>query len=262
MTGAEVALPDPRSILPYLGLFTIVTLKPNDLVRCSITTQHQPGLSQLQDNRFSPAPHGTTLAAQNAARIFDVLAIAAGDPPITHGDIPLSSAHPEFRQQRYWRLPVKIEAVLAVLIERTRVGDYESWEIQTAQTIADIIRARTRGLRVSKPSGDSGPGSAPSGSGGGGPPSGGGVGGNGGGGFPSGGGGGDGPGGNEGPKGSGAHGGNSSMQKRTLRSSNRAEPPKRSRTNVGLCEGLGEQDVSNSPSGGPRESELSNRSGE
>jgi hypothetical protein len=189
MTGAEVALPDSRSILPYLGLFTIVTLGPNDLVGCSITTQHQPGLSQLQDNRFSPAPHGTTPAAQNVARIFDVLAIAADDPPITHGDISLSSAHPEFRQQRYRRLSVNIEAVLAVLIERTTVGDYESREIQIAQTIADIIRARSRDLRVSKPSGDSGPGSASSG----------------------GGNGGDGPGGNEGLKGSGTHGGNSSM---------------------------------------------------
>ena len=194
MAGDDVALPDPTNILPYLGLFTIVALRPDDLVGCSITTPHLPGLSHQQDNRFLPAPPGTSPADENVARIFDVLAVAAGNPPISYGAIPLSPEHPQFQQQRYWRLPVKTEAVLAVLIDRTIGGTYESPEIQNAQNIADISRLMNRGLRISRPSAHDGPPPPPGGGSGGGP--------NGG----NGGGGGDGPSGMGGARGSGAHG--------------------------------------------------------
>lgn len=100
--GEGVELPDPTTILPFLGLFTIVILKPEQLVGCFICTQHLPALSILQDNNFVLAPNGTSPADENAARIFDVLEIVNGDPQISLGLIPLSPEIPEFHQQRYW----------------------------------------------------------------------------------------------------------------------------------------------------------------
>ncbi|KAM6501410.1 hypothetical protein JOM56_004424 [Amanita muscaria] len=154
MAGDEVALPDPTPILPYLGLFTIVSLRPDDLLGCTITTTHLPELSHLQDNRFSPAPHGTSPADQNVAQIFDVLDIAAGSPPMSLGDIPLSPEHPQFQRQRYWRLPVTIEVVLAVLIERAGAGINEIPGIKTAKAIASIINLKSIGCRGFKSSAD------------------------------------------------------------------------------------------------------------
>ncbi|KIL66585.1 hypothetical protein M378DRAFT_160578 [Amanita muscaria Koide BX008] len=167
MTGDEVALPDPTPILPYLGLFTIVTLRPYDVLGCTILTNHLPELSHLQENCFSPAPHGTSPADQNVAQIFDVLAIAAGNPPISLGDIPLSPEQPQFQQQRYWRLPVAIEVVLAVLIERAGAGINEIPEIKTAKAIASIINLKSIDFKGFKSSADDGlPSVGPGGGGG------------------------------------------------------------------------------------------------
>lgn len=243
MTGSNVALPDPTPILPYLGLFTIVPLMLHELLDCTISTNHLPELSHLQDNQFAPAPHGTSPADQNVARIFDVLAIAAGNPPVSLGDIPLWLEHPQFQQQRYWRLPVRIEAVLAVLIEQADFGINKIPEINTAKAIGGIIKLQRLGLKVSKPSADDGPvpGVGPAGGG----RSGGGPGG--------GGGGGDGP--------SARGRGGSGTRKRSLQSSDHAKPPsKKGRINICLSKVLGEPDIPKSRSGGPDESQLSDRS--
>lgn len=138
--------PTPIQVLPYLGPFTRVPLRPDDLLDCTISTDYPPGLSHLQENHFLPAPHGTSPAAHNVARIFDVLAIAADNPPLTFGHIPLSPEYLDSTQQHYWLPVVKIEAALAVLIERTRADNYESPEIQTAQAIANIISLKNVAL--------------------------------------------------------------------------------------------------------------------
>jgi len=113
----DVALPDVTPILPYLGLFSIVVLRPRDTAGCSILTPHLPALSILQNNQFVPAPDGTSPADQNAARIIDVQAITT-DPPESLGMIPLSPTAAEFAHRRYWRLPVNTGGVLATLIPR------------------------------------------------------------------------------------------------------------------------------------------------
>ncbi|KIL59048.1 hypothetical protein M378DRAFT_15079 [Amanita muscaria Koide BX008] len=73
MTRDNVTLPDPTLIV---GLFMIVPLMPRDR---TISKNHLPKLSHLQNNHFSPVPHGTSpaVADQNVARIFDVAAAAA-----------------------------------------------------------------------------------------------------------------------------------------------------------------------------------------
>src|SRR5262245_11046753 len=118
MTGNNVDLPNPTSILPYLGLFTIVILKPSQVAGCVINTSHLPTLSILRNDRFEPAPIGTSPTDPKAARIFDSLALAGTTPTMSLGKMLLSPQHPEFSERRYWRLPLQIEAVLSGLMDR------------------------------------------------------------------------------------------------------------------------------------------------
>jgi predicted hydrocarbon binding protein len=71
--GIHVAFPDPISILPYLELFTLVTLKPDAVVSCRIATPHLLRLSVLRNNRFQAAPDGTTPAAAGIEAVFAAL---------------------------------------------------------------------------------------------------------------------------------------------------------------------------------------------
>ena len=141
MAGHAVTLPDPTSILPFLGLFTIVILKPEGLLGCRIPTLHLPPLSILQDNHFAFAPAGTLPGDENVARIFDVLGMIGLDPvPESCGMIPLSPEYPEFEQQRYWRLILPPEAILAALMTRITIGTFEGEEIRLAQEIYHTLR--------------------------------------------------------------------------------------------------------------------------
>jgi hypothetical protein len=165
MAGHNVALPDPRSIFPYLGLFTIVILRPEDVVRHHLLTPHYPTLSILQYNHFESASNGTSPVDQNVARIFDVLAIAADPHPISFGIIPFSDDSPEYTQQRYWRLPVKVEVVLAALANQVGMGVYEAEELCRIQYIIGNLMQRRSTADVTRVSGSGGPsggGSGPS----------------------------------------------------------------------------------------------------
>jgi hypothetical protein len=216
MAGYAVTLPDPTSILPFLGLFTIVILKPGDLLGCCIPTLHLPALSILQDNHFALAPAGTLPGGENVARIFDVLGMIGLDSiPDSFGAIPLSPEYPEFGQQRYWRLTLPPEAILAALIARVAMSIFEGEEIHLAQEIYYTLGLEAL-ARV--PHGGGGP------SGGGGPDRGGGSGGGSGRGC-----GGSGPGARGGGVGGGGlSGGKFSAHKRNLRSTNRNPPVRRS----------------------------------
>jgi len=212
MAGRAVSLPDPTSILPFLGLFTLVTLKPGGLVGCRIPTQHLPALSILQDNHFALAPDGTLPGDENVAPIFDVLGMVGLDPvPESLGVIPLSPEYPEFGQQRYWRLTLPTEAILAALIARITIGTFEGEEIHLARVIylTLSLEAMEHG-----PHGGSGPG------GGGGPDRGGGSGRGRGGSRPGAGGG----------SGGGLSGAKPSTHQRNLRSTDREPPRKRGRS--------------------------------
>jgi len=110
-------LPDPKSILPFLGLNTLVVLLPDELQGAQLITHHLPGLSILDKNQFIPAPADTLPDTPGVARIFDVLAIP-DKLPETHKEIPLLPHHAEYTHQRYWRLPVQPEVVLTIFMER------------------------------------------------------------------------------------------------------------------------------------------------
>jgi len=100
-----------KTLLPYVGLCTLVSLLPEDLdghnIKC-IKAGHQPDLSVVSGRNFISAPQSTMPGAKDTARIFDVLQVP-DDPPETSYAIPLSPRHTEYLHHRYWRLPTGVE---------------------------------------------------------------------------------------------------------------------------------------------------------
>jgi hypothetical protein len=141
--GGIVGLPDPAPILPYLGLFTLVILEPDEVSGCRLLTIHLPNLSILEGSSWVPAPSATPADARHVARIFDPLARSPG--AISLGYIPLSPQDLEFQQQRYWRLPLDIGAVLAALIVGVGFGPNRCTEISLVKDIAAILDLESRG---------------------------------------------------------------------------------------------------------------------
>jgi len=152
-----------------------VVLHPDRLVGKIICTQDLPRLSILREGRFVPAHANKSPNAPDAARIFDATALTQ-DTPGHLGVIPLSPELPTFNQRRYWRLPVKMEAILVALVERVGRRTYASEEITLTQHIFYILRLQKfysiRPLMQpgsSAQGGGEGPSRAPGGRGGAGP---------------------------------------------------------------------------------------------
>jgi len=135
-TGAQVNLPrDPTLVLPYLNLFSLAILNPTGVTGLRIPTLYLPRVYSLQNGEFRPA------RTRNAtsALIFDVVA-AGNNTTVSHGLIPLSPEQDGFNTQRYWRLPIDTEIILAILIERTAalsplLPQAQTTEIRLARTI-------------------------------------------------------------------------------------------------------------------------------
>ena len=80
--GVAVELPDVEPILPYIGLFTLVTLKPAQVTGCTLITGYLPSVSTLCGSKFVEAPSNTLPTAESAARIFHSIAINNDTPLI------------------------------------------------------------------------------------------------------------------------------------------------------------------------------------
>jgi hypothetical protein len=146
--GADVDLPDPKSILPFLDLYTLVVLLPDELDRFQLVTHHLPELSVLHGSQFIPAPAETLPDGPGVARIFDVLALSDTLPEKFFG-IPLSPHHTEYTHQRYWRLPARPEVVLTMLMERIRhVTGPSCEEIKHARVIYGILLINITGVDI------------------------------------------------------------------------------------------------------------------
>ena len=118
-------LPDTKAILPYVGLFTIVTLKPTEISGCNIPTLFFPFLSSRRGRAFVKAPSN---ASSNVVRIFDPFSLH-DDAPQINGYIPLSPEDQAFNEERYWKLPVPAAAILAALVERLGYDQSECEDI-------------------------------------------------------------------------------------------------------------------------------------
>ena len=175
LDGTSVELPNPAAIIPYIGLFTLVTLDPTTAARDIMITPYQPGLSIIRNNKFEEAPANTSATAKNVARIFDSLDIEK-DTPLNLGIVPLAPGVVAFEEKRYWRFPVFTGAIFAALMARLLNDSSECEDIVLAKRIvAHLTLKRVGG---SGPSGSGGPSGGRGGGRGGGPSSGrGGVGG-------------------------------------------------------------------------------------
>ena len=115
-------MPDSASVLPFWGLYTLVTLKPlNKLLpheqELVITSPHLPTLSVIQGDHFDIAPPGTSPHAYSTACIFDVMALRDTTPTFKPGQIPLFPSHPDYGRSRFWRLPINPGIALSVMLE-------------------------------------------------------------------------------------------------------------------------------------------------
>ena len=153
LEGASVELPDPTAIIPYIGLFTLVSLDPSTTARNVIATLHLPGLSIIRDNCFEDAPANTRATAKDVARIFDSSNIE-DDGPFSHGVIPLGPDVAGFEEKRYWQIPVFAGAIFAALMPRIQYDLSGCKDIELASKIV--------GHLMSKFPGGSGPSGVPS----------------------------------------------------------------------------------------------------
>ena len=117
MNGTPVRIPNPTAIIPYIGLFTLVTLDPTTTVRNVMTTPYLPNLSINYNGTFVVAPPNTSATAGNVARIFEPLGID-GDTPFNPGILPISPGAEAFNEKHYWRLPISAAAIFAALMAR------------------------------------------------------------------------------------------------------------------------------------------------
>jgi hypothetical protein len=152
--GSSVELvPNPAAIIPYMGLFTLVTLDPTTTARHIMTTPHLPGLSIIRNNKFEEAPANTPATANNVARIFDSLDIEE-DAPIDLAIVPLAPGVAGF-EKRYWRFPVFAGAIFAALMARLPNDSSECADIVLARRIVAYLTLNSSG--GSGPSGSGGP---------------------------------------------------------------------------------------------------------
>jgi hypothetical protein len=165
--GAEELPGDVKPILPYIGLFTLVTLKPAAVRYDRILTQCLPTLSIIEDSGFVEAPVHTPATAGNVVRIFHSKAIN-NDTPLSYGTIPLSPEDEAFTERRYWQLPASPAAIFAALLERLGQDSSQCDDIKLALDIRDTLSLQSRDSYL--PDYDAGPsgGSGPSGDSGGG----------------------------------------------------------------------------------------------
>ena len=174
LNGTSVGLPSPAAIIPYIGLFTLVTLDPTTAARNIMTTPFLPGLSIVRNNKFEEAHANTSATAKNVARIFDSLDIEE-DTPLNLGIIPLAPGVAAFEEKRYWRIPVFAGAIFAALMARLTYDSSGCEDIALARNIIGHLLLKSDGSGPSGgPSGGrggghgGGGGDGPSGAGGGG----------------------------------------------------------------------------------------------
>ncbi|KAF5379415.1 hypothetical protein D9615_006535 [Tricholomella constricta] len=138
-------LPEPADIIPYIGLFTLVTLDP--AVLDIMMTPLLPGLSIIRGNTFEEAPANTSSTATNVARIFDSLDVDH-ETPLNIARIPLAPGVAAFEEKRYWRIPVSAGAIFAALIARLQYDVSGCEEILLARRIVGHLMVKYSGRSV------------------------------------------------------------------------------------------------------------------
>ena len=144
--GIDVDLPNTKSIIPFLDLYTLVILSPNDLKGFSLRTHHPPDSFLLDDGRFVSVPANTVPDTMVVVHIFDVMMISE-EPSSASYTIPLSPEQAMFSQQRYWRMPAKAEVILMMFMERiVKITKIDCEEIKQARIIYHLLHLQKCGI--------------------------------------------------------------------------------------------------------------------
>lgn len=134
--GHPVNLPDPTSVLPYVGLYTLVPLEPKKLHVLQRLTPLLPGLSIISGHQFVPAPPETQPSGPNVTQIFDAMSLTTSE---TSSQIPFSLLHLELKEQYYWQPPVKPEVVFLRLMGHVVSLGPDCKEIILTQAIQNLL---------------------------------------------------------------------------------------------------------------------------
>lgn len=145
---SHIGLPDPRSILPYLGLYTLVPLAPERLINVNFLVFSEAELSEIHNGRWTVVPPGRTPSSSTTARIHDTTALRLTDRADSSPKIDLSTtARPE---QRYWRLPTRIAPMLAALLDRVAfLANSDCEEIKLAIRLRNLLLIAPHNLEKS-----------------------------------------------------------------------------------------------------------------
>lgn len=166
--GTPQEIPDPSSVLPYIGLYTMVHLKPDELVDVEMPTVRFPNLSILSNGQWIPASANTSPSAPNAALIFDATAVATTPGPGRPANIPLSANQPDYFHKRYWRLPSSaFGGILSAIMLRVVNSPSNAYdELRLARNLFNYLSLQKDELEVPETSDSAGPGGpgGPSGS--------------------------------------------------------------------------------------------------
>jgi len=157
-TSNPQGLPDPSSILPYIGLYTIVHLKATQLRNVDFMAGYFPPPSVLRNGRWEDARTRSTSTGPNVARIFDSLAVNDSGQRPSPGLIPLHPDHPHYSPKQYWHLPkTSLGGILsAVVLRAMNSPSTADDELEMVRALHMLLRRRRMGGVDAGPSGPSG----------------------------------------------------------------------------------------------------------
>jgi hypothetical protein len=148
--GTPQEISDPSPILPYIGLYTMVHLKPDELVGLDLLTARLPELSILSNHQWIPAPAHTSPSAPNTARIFDARALATTPGPRRPSHIPLSADDPGFFDRQFWRLPLAAFGGIlsAIMLRAANSPSHADNELRLARSLLNYLSLQKDGLEL------------------------------------------------------------------------------------------------------------------
>lgn len=144
-------IPDPQSIQPYLGLYTLVTLNPSQLGNWDFHIHVESEVSELNDGVWTIVPPNVTPSSSCdsklvTARIYDPTTLSPTD--YNAGCDLRGSA---ISERRFWRLPniIMIAPILTHLLYSLAFlsgSDTNSEELQLAIKLRSLLALQSLGL--------------------------------------------------------------------------------------------------------------------
>jgi hypothetical protein len=111
-SAQHVNVPDPTPVLPYLNLFSLISLAPEKLEGAQMSIHDEVKVSQLLDGHRSIFPSLATPSSQTTAIIHDATAL----PRSFYGSSGVHVLSAKDTLSHYLRLPAGITPILTYLL--------------------------------------------------------------------------------------------------------------------------------------------------